>query len=172
LAAGITLPRVSQPVTVYPHKRYSLPRNHLLDTEKGVFKYQASNIASVLVLDSKSDADSTSQALAVDHNLCLLEIVSTSDVVKSSLRINCDALFVWVTSRQAISSILEHQNVAIHVICQNLSDRKPMTDVSSIAMEHEESDILCLASVSWLDEKCAQVLTIRCRKGELFGVQS
>jgi len=137
--------------------------NHLLDAEESVFKYQASDIASILVLDSKSNADSTSQTLAVDDNFCLLEIISTSNIVKSSLRVDCDALFVWVTRRQAVSSILKHQDIAIQVVRQNLSNWKSMTNVSSVSMEHEESDILCLADVSWLDEECTQVFTIWCR---------
>jgi hypothetical protein len=117
-------------------QKCSLPRNHLLDTEKSVLEYQTSNVASILVLDSKPNTDSSSQTLAVDDDLCFLKIIAASNVVKSSLRINGDTLFVRIARGQAVSSVLKHQDIAIHVICQDFSNRKSMTDVSSISMEH------------------------------------
>jgi len=66
---------------------------HFPDVEKCVLQNQAGDVC--FVSGGQTNAYCTSQTLAVDDNLGCLEVVTLTNVIKSSLRVDGDAFLVW-----------------------------------------------------------------------------
>jgi len=129
-----------------------LPRDHLLYAEERILQHKTGDITLVLIPPNEPYGNSTTETLTVDYNFGVFEVLAGANIVESSLRINGDALLPRVSSRQAVASVLEHQNITKQVVYQDFGNRQAMTDVACVSVEHEDGDIASVLLVRVLQQ--------------------
>ena len=150
LAAGITLQKINGVIDCL--EGLDLPRDHLLYAEERILQHKTGDITLVLIPPNEPYGNSTTETLTVDYNFGVFEVLAGANIVESSLRINGDALLPRVSSRQAVASVLEHQNITKQVVYQDFGNRQAMTDVACVSVEHEDGDIASVLLVRGLQQ--------------------
>lgn len=139
-AGGNTLAHVS----VLPERGpglHHLRRNQLPDTQECILQDQASDITLFLVGSNKVDSHSATKTLSIYDKLGVTGLRPLSEVVQSSLSINLQACFVGHAGRQSVAAVFQHEHIALQRILNSLGDGDPVSDISSISMEHQDSNI-------------------------------
>lgn len=132
---------------------HHLRRDQLPDTQECILQDQASDITMFLVASNKVDTHSATKTLSINDKLGVAGLRPLSEVVQSSLSINLQACFVRHTCRQSVAAVFQHEHIALQCILNSLGDGDPVSDISGIAMEHQDSDIASVGSLGLPQEE-------------------
>ena len=142
--------------TLFDLLRYQLPhaRERILDDQ---------TLDRILILCNKLDGDCAAYALAVYEHLLAAGLSPFLQVIQPCLSILHEASLAWLSGTSTITPIFKHQDRETKTLGQNSSNRKAMTDVPRVSMEHEDRDVPFHLMVAGADEVCVQSLAIGSR---------
>ena len=142
--------------------------DQLPHAEEGVLQDQASDIPASLVLSNQLDAHRTTEALPVDDKLVSPRLDPVAQVVDGGLRIDHDATLVGLARRQAVATILKHEDVTPSIVDKHAGDGEAVANVARVPVEHEDGYVGVSPAPGAPYIKSGQLLAIIGRDDEFF----
>ena len=112
------------------------------------------------------------QALPVDDDFGIPEFQTLANVIEASLGINREALFVWISRREPVTSVLQHEHIATNLIGYDLCNGHAMANVARVAMKHEHCHVPRVLAVCGANEEGTEGFAIRCGYQEILEVRN
>lgn len=145
--------------------------NQLPNTEESVLQNQSSHVSLFLIVRNQVDCHGTAQALSIDDEFGVFSLGALAQIIQSCLRIEFQTSLIRDTGRQSIAPVLQHKDIAVKSIVNDLGDGHPMTDIAGIPVEHQNREVSGMVTFGGAQEQGMQGFTVGRRDLQVFEIR-